>query len=92
LATKRYKKYLNSSKWKRKCRIYLREHNRCEYCHSKTELTVHHKNYYNFTNESDNDLQTLCLYCHQALHHTDNRNIKKKIKDSIIGIDYIIRQ
>jgi HNH endonuclease len=65
-----YHEYLSSWVWRSKReRIKRRDKGACALCNSRVELQVHHREYpehYGF--EPDDDLVTLCRYCHTRYH------------------------
>jgi len=63
------KEYYGSSEWHEKSRaVFKRDNFRCILCGGVEALTVHHKTYENFGNESLEDLITLCRKCYTAVH------------------------
>ena len=78
---KKYRKYLNSDKWKDKRKeILLLRGYKCEKCDSKKKLHVHHLTYDNIFNEKNEDLQLLCAECHLLEHKHIKKRVKNKIK------------
>jgi len=65
-------------------RKYKKE--KCEMCGSITRLENHHKDI-NPENWKESNGQTLCVACHNLLHH--GYNVKKAILDDIISIKYV---
>jgi len=64
-----YKNYINSPEWYDKRQLILdRCNNKCEVCHNKKVIHIHHITYERLGNELLEDLQGLCLECHQKLH------------------------
>lgn len=64
-----YLSYINSEAWKAKRQDILRRDQwKCVRCQSKRLLQVHHKTYINFGHELDEDLETLCEWCHRIEH------------------------
>lgn len=69
LGFKTYSDYLNSTFWKEKRELILKEKGRkCEKCGEIKFLCVHHTNYINLGNESKDDLKVLCRRCHEIEH------------------------
>lgn len=66
----KYRKYLSSAKWKKKCEEKKKSVGcKCEKCgrdEDMRKLTVHHLNYDHFGNEPLEDLKVLCNICHKA--------------------------
>lgn len=64
-----YSRYLRSPHWKAK-RLEALEHygNRCSVCGSRDDLQVHHKHYGSLKHEAMNDLEILCVGCHENAH------------------------
>ena len=48
-------------------RIAKRNTKRCEFCTSKDDITIHHKNG-NLEDERPENLQVLCRFCHDNVH------------------------
>lgn len=73
-----YFSYINSEQWYRKRERWLELADyECEWCSKHgCALHVHHLNYNNFMNESDNDIVVLCKACHK---HADA--IRKLVKN-----------
>lgn len=65
---KRYTTYIGSAKWKRKRLEIFKRDGCCQVCQYKKYLQVHHLSYANICNERDEDLLTLCEFCHKELH------------------------
>lgn len=69
-----YSQKLKDPRWqKKRLNILNRDNFSCRFCgDDKTELHVHHKSYYGNPWEQVNDeLVTLCKYCHMDLKHID---------------------
>ena len=67
--TKEYLDYIKSPAWQAKrLEIIERDSHRCTSCGNRGILQVHHRNYRRLGNERPEDLITLCLDCHKALH------------------------
>ena len=85
-----YQQYIKSGKWRRRKARYLKTHRVCSYCYSVNNLTVHHRDYKNFGNETQEDLQTLCIDCHNVVHHLRHTSYTcfrdKKSKKNFNGI------
>lgn len=65
---KRYTTYIGSAKWKRKRLGIFKRDGCCQACRYEKYLQVHHLSYANICNERDEDLLTLCEFCHKELH------------------------
>ncbi|MGH9922079.1 MAG: hypothetical protein ACRD38_04955 [Nitrososphaerales archaeon] len=69
--TKDDKKFLQSSKWKKEIRprILDRDNNTCQYCghRSDKQMQVNHIDG-NPKNNSDDNLETICDWCHKIMH------------------------
>lgn len=64
-----YLAYLNSSSWKTRRNQALRLAEwRCQRCYSKRDLQVHHTTYERLGAEWDQDLEVVCITCHEAHH------------------------
>lgn len=66
-----YETYLRSPKWFAiRDMVLLRDGNKCTICGESKRLNVHHKTYAHIFNEGNNleDLQTLCISCHDKVH------------------------
>lgn len=64
------KSYFASKAWKiLRQKVLRRDNHKCQSCGRKDSLEVHHITYENFTNESLDELVTLCRYCHQDHHN-----------------------
>lgn len=64
-----YLAYLNSSAWKtRRNRALRLAHWCCQRCESKRDLQVHHKSYERLGAEWDQDLEVVCVNCHEQHH------------------------
>ena len=64
-----YLEYLSSKWWKYRRRQALkRAKHRCEKCGATKKLEVHHKTYETLGKEKDEDLQVLCVPCHEHAH------------------------
>ncbi len=84
--------FYNSDEWNL-LRKYVIEHNPgCIECGRKDRLTVHHKHYRNFGgNETLDDLEVLCLPCHQTVHKTDE-DYWKSIVERIYKLEKAIKE
>ena len=70
--TKAYKAFIKSPQWAviRGMRIF-KDRGQCAVCKSRHKLEVHHKTYARFGGkELMQDLLTLCVNCHKAVHAT----------------------
>jgi 5-methylcytosine-specific restriction endonuclease McrA len=66
----RYRRYINSSQWKKKRQEAIaRAGNQCHVCGvygtRYTRLEVHHKTYERFEHELPDDLEVVCSECHR---------------------------
>jgi len=70
-----YIRYINSREWQSKrTTILKRDGYLCQQCGSNSNLDVHHITYKRFTNENQNDLITVCRYCHNEIHLRCGKN------------------
>lgn len=64
-----YREYMVSQRWKRKRRKAIKFYgSKCQQCGASGKLYVHHKNYKHLGNEQMEDLEVLCLFCHEDRH------------------------
>jgi 5-methylcytosine-specific restriction endonuclease McrA len=64
-----YQAYLQSPAWKLARRLLIeRAQHRCQRCHARGPLNVHHLTYERLGHEEPGDLQVLCRPCHMAVH------------------------
>jgi len=65
-----YREYIPSPKWKRKRKKAFKHYGRvCSVCGvTGVTLYVHHKTYRNLGHEPMDDLQILCVHCHENAH------------------------
>ncbi len=83
--TRQYREYLESFFWRAKRDAALvRAGHRCENCSSRDNLEVHHKNYETFGNERPEDLEVLCIACHERAdalrrEQNDRRRYRKAV-------------
>jgi len=64
-----YQRYIHSKEWRHLRKRILLERPACEICGaSDCEMHLHHLTYDNFEHERDDDLQVLCLDCHELIH------------------------
>lgn len=64
-----YREYMVSQRWKRKRRKAIKFYgSKCQQCGASGKLYVHHKNYKHLGSESMDDLEVLCLFCHEDRH------------------------
>ena len=71
---KHYRAFMKSPTWKaiRGLRIF-KDKGQCAHCSSRRKLEVHHKTYARFGGkELMQDLLTLCVKCHKAIHASKN--------------------
>lgn len=67
-----YRRYLQSEHWKELSAAKLEDANfRCERCHRRTQLEVHHLHYNSIGKERFTDLEVLCRACHQKHHDSE---------------------
>lgn len=67
----RYEAYLRTREWRQRRDDALRRAKwTCERCPAQRGLQVHHKTYERLGNERPEDLQVLCVTCHEG-HHID---------------------
>lgn len=69
-----HKVYIKSKMWRRKRKFILNKRGaKCEVCKfspkKHSELHLHHKTYRRWGKESQDDLQILCVNCHNDLHN-----------------------
>lgn len=77
-----YKQYLKSSEWKEKRKQFIEGvGSECERCGSKKNLQIHHKNYDNVFDETEDDVEVLCKNCHA-------QEELEKGKDWVMDYDY----
>jgi phage terminase large subunit GpA-like protein len=60
--------YLKSDHWKLLKKSKLNQINCCEICGSNLNLDVHHLNYKNLYDVTEEDLQVLCRFHHEEIH------------------------
>jgi 5-methylcytosine-specific restriction endonuclease McrA len=64
--SQKYVQHLSSDAWKDiRAAALERAGWRCQRCHSRGPLEVHHLTYERLGNEADSDLQALCGACHE---------------------------
>lgn len=63
-----YHKYIHSRKWAKRSRAFREDHPYCDVCEWKRSEHVHHTTYRWLGRERDEDLQALCVKCHNAHH------------------------
>ena len=62
----RYQLYLRSPFWRVRRRIWiLRAGGRCQRCHGRRQLAIHHRTYTRLGHEHRRDVEVLCWDCHQ---------------------------
>lgn len=73
-----YVRYLASGHWKQlRHKAFKRDGFQCILCGSKTNLNGHHKKYRRDLDKCTvDDIETLCLKCHEA-HHLRKREFRK---------------
>ena len=61
--------YLRSPLWRLRRRIWIvRAGGRCQRCHSRRGLTIHHRTYRRLGHERRADVTVLCWDCHRRQH------------------------
>jgi 5-methylcytosine-specific restriction endonuclease McrA len=61
--------YLRSPLWRLRRRIWIvRAGGRCQHCHSRRRLTIHHRTYRRLGHERRADVTVLCWHCHHRQH------------------------
>jgi 5-methylcytosine-specific restriction endonuclease McrA len=77
--TKQYREYLASLQWHAKREAALaRSGGECQSCGARRDLEVHHKHYETFGHEQPDDLEVLCIPCHdRADDLRRNRNHRR---------------
>lgn len=64
-----YSKYIKTKKWKNLSKLVKEKaNNKCTFCESTKKLVVHHHNYINLYNETEDDLICVCSKCHLKIH------------------------
>ena len=78
-----YREYIPSKKWKRKRKKAFEHYGRvCAICGATdVMLYVHHRTYRNLGHEPMEDLQILCLHCHEDQH-----------EDKVLATDHASKQ
>lgn len=67
--------FYNTTEWKQtRKRILLRDNYKCQECGKETYLHIHHIKY-RFASNLDQDLITLCKFCHAKKHPVNGNNI-----------------
>lgn len=62
----RYRLYLNSPIGRARRRLWIiRGGGRCQHCHRRRRLTIHHRTYAGLGRERPSDIAVLCWSCHQ---------------------------
>lgn len=66
-----YTLYLRSSLWRARRRLWIiAAGGRCEHCHARRRLTIHHLTYRRLGHERRRDIAVLCWDCHRRQHRT----------------------
>jgi len=78
-----YAKYLKSPHWKAKRKEAIQAHGcKCSRCGRQMGsyyMRVHHKSYANLGNEPLDDLEVMCVFCHEVHHGVrDHRSLLLK--------------
>lgn len=77
-----YQIYLNSPEWKAlRQQVISRANGICERCHNRPISHIHHLTYVRFGNEYLEDLEGLCIPCHEYYH--PKQVAKQKALDGI---------
>ena len=62
-----YLAYLKSPEWREKRKEFIDlANNECQECGCNEHLQVHHLNYDNIGDETEDDVEVLCKECHEA--------------------------
>lgn len=65
-----YYQYIASAEWyARTEQVRLRNNGVCEICNLRYATEVHHRSYQNLGNERDEELLSICHYCHGVIHN-----------------------
>lgn len=66
MISEEYRSYLRSAEWKEKREEFIEAvDGQCEECGEKKKLQVHHLNYDNIYDETQDDVMVLCSECHR---------------------------
>lgn len=77
--TAEYEIYLKSPQWFAKRDQALKHHGAvCDKCGKKSDLQVHHKTYARLGKEKMEDLQILCRPCHNEVHESDPKWVRRQ--------------
>jgi len=72
--------YLRSPLWRLRRRIWIvRAGGRCQRCHSRRRLTIHHRTYRRLGHERHADITVLCWNCHRRQHGAHHRPLWHRI-------------
>lgn len=77
---RRYRKYLTSEYWRTLKKTKLNKKLYCEICWNKAH-TVHHLSYERLRYEKEQDVVSVCKYCHTDCHFDDGKKIKNNEYD-----------
>ena len=66
-----YKRYLRTEHWIEFRNAMLQEKPDCEMC-GEQSTCVHHMNYDNLGDETEDDVMCLCKGCHAEMHEMDS--------------------
>jgi len=86
-----YVEYLQTPEWrKRRDRALHLAGWRCHRCQKKHDLQVHHRTYERLGEEHDDDLEVLCVGCHEGHHFDESRQTHlgvyvKLVSDALKG-------
>jgi hypothetical protein len=74
-----YESYLRSREWGLKSADARRRAGyRCQRCGAKGQLDVHHKHYRTLGNEAPEDLEVLCVTCHEGADKQRERETEQR--------------
>lgn len=77
-----YERYMKSPEWYEKRQLLLVMADcRCERCGYRQDLEVHHLTYERLGNELPDDLQVLCVECHEEADEERRRATSKRAWD-----------
>lgn len=66
-----YDAYIKSDQWKAlRKQVLARDGYRCQVCKTQRAAQVHHLTYERFRNELLEDLLSVCMTCHEAIHNS----------------------
>lgn len=89
----KYYAYLASPNWAwRRQAVIERCDNKCERCHKRPVVQVHHKTYVRLYAESIEDLEGICDACHKAEHCLATEQPTVKVVDTSRDADTAYRE